>query len=171
MSMPSTLAQSRTALVQLLRAVPGVGIVHERERYAASEKAFQSLYVYTAADPAADAYGATPHVRGWYVRRVETMELTENGRVLNEHTWHIRGYLAFQDDIASELVFDELVERMRDAVRVAPTLGLPGLLGASVAQERGIQVANAGPVFFCGALCHSALLELRTRNWMEWRTP
>ena len=170
MTMPSTLAQSRDALVSLLGSVPGVGIVHHRERWASSEQAFRNLYVYTAVDPSVDAFGAAPHIRGWYVRRIETIELTENGRVLNEHTWHIRGYLAFQDDIGSELVFDELVERMRDAVRVTPTLGLPNLLGASIAQERGLQVASAGPVLFCGALCHSALLELRTRNWAEWRT-
>lgn len=170
MTMPSTLTQSREALVTLLRAVPGVGVVHDRERYAASEQAFRSLYIYAHSDPAADAFGDKAHVRGWYIRRVATTELTDNGRVLNEHTWNIRGYLAFQDDIGSELVFDELVERMRDAVRVTPTLGLASLLGASVATERGVQVASAGPVFFAGALCHSVLLELRTRNWAEWRS-
>ena len=170
MSTPSTLAQSRLALASVLRAVPGVGQVHEQERYASNEQAFRALYVHTHSDPATDAVGDKAHIRGWFIRRVATTEMTENGRVLNEHTWNIRGYLAFQDDIASELVFDELVERMRDAVRTDPSLGLPRLLGASVAQERGVQVASAGPVFFCGALCHSALLEVRTRNWAEWRT-
>lgn len=170
MTMPSTLAQSREALVTLLRAIPGIGLVHASERYAMSEQSFRNLYVFSAADASSDGFGVDPHIRGWFVRRVQTAELTENGRVLNEHTWHIRGYLAFRDEIGSELVFDELVERMRDAIRIAPALGLPGLLGASVAQERGVQVASAGPVHFCGALCHSALLELRTRNWAEWRT-
>lgn len=170
MSMPSTLAQSREALLQVLRTVPGAGVIHDRERYAASEQAFRTLYVYTPTDPDVDAFGVKPHIRGWYMRRTATTEVTENGRVLNEHTWSIRGYMAFQDEMGSELVFDELVERMRDAVRVNPTLGLASLLGASVATERGVQVASAGPVFFAGALCHSALLELRTRNWAEWRS-
>ncbi len=83
----------------------------------------------------------------------------------------MRGYLAFRDAISSELIFDDLIERMRDAVRVDGSLGLPGLLGSSVADERGVQVESAGPVYFAGVLCHSAALRLKTRNWAEWRKP
>ena len=57
------------------------------------------------------------------------------------------------------------------SIAVVIALGLPGLLGASVAEERGVQVSSAGPVLFAGALCHSAVLELTTRNWAEWRKP
>lgn len=171
MTMPSTLAASRAALQAVLSTVPAVGVVHPCERYAQSEQAFRQAYLYTHADPAADAFGAEPHLRGWYLRRSATSEVTANGRILNEHTWTVRGYMAFKGAIDSELIFDELVERMRDAVRVDSALGLPGLLGASVAEERGVQVAGAGPVLFAGVLCHSAVLELKTRNWAEWRKP
>ena len=98
-------------------------------------------------------------------------EVNANGRILNEHTWLVRGYLSFQTAIDSELIFDDLVERMRDAVRVDGSLGLPGLLGSGLSEERGVQVASAGPVLFAGLLCHSAALELKTRNWAEWRKP
>lgn len=171
MSIPNTLAASRTALHALLSDVPAVGIVHACERYADGEEGFKRAYLYTHADPATDGFGAAPHIRGWHIRRAGTTEVTANGRILNEHTWLVRGYLAFRDAITSELIFDDLVERMRDAVRVNPALGLPGLLGASVAEERGVQVASAGPVVFAGVLCHSAALQLKTRNWVEWKKP
>lgn len=171
MTTPTTLAASRAALLALLSAVPAVGVVHPCERFSSSEKGFKDAYLYTHADPAADAFAQEPHIRGWYIRRTATAEVNSNGRILNEHTWLVRGYLSFKDAISSELIFDDLVERMRDAVRVDGSLGLPGLLGSSVAEERGVQVGSAGPVFFAGVLCHSAALELKTRNWAEWRKP
>ena len=63
------------------------------------------------------------------MRRTATTEVNANGRLLSEHRWLIRGYMAFKDAVASELIFDDLVERIRAAVRVDTTLGLPGLLG------------------------------------------
>ncbi|MFT4243557.1 MAG: hypothetical protein QM569_14890 [Acidovorax sp.] len=171
MTMPNTLAATRGALQALLAAVPAVGVVHPCERFADGEEGFKRAYLYTHTDPAADAFGADPHIRGWYMRRTATTELNTNGRILNEHTWLVRGYMAFRDAISSELIFDDLVERMREAVRLAGNLGLPGLLGASLAEERGVQVTSAGPVYFAGVLCHSAALGLKTRNWAEWRKP
>lgn len=171
MSIPTTLAATRTALLALLRTVPAVGVVHPCERYATDERGFKQAYLYTHSDPAADAFGAEPHIRGWYIRRTGTTEVNANGRILNEHTWLVRGYLSFKDAIASELIFDDLVERMRDVARMDASLGLPGLLGASVAEERGVQVGSAGPVVFAGVLCHSVTMELKTRNWAEWRKP
>lgn len=169
MSTPSTLAQTRDALLDVLRAVPAVGVVHGHERYASNELAFRAAYLYTHANPTADAFGSQPHVRGWYVRRTATREVTEAGRVLNEHTWLVRGYLTLNDALGSELIFDELVERMREAVRWNTALGLPGLLGSSGQAQRGVQVQSAGPVLFAGLLCHSAALELVTRNWVQRR--
>ena len=110
-------------------------------------------------------------VRLEMAQRAKELLTNANGRILNEHTWLVRGYLSFKDAIASELIFDDLVERMRDAVRVDGSLGLPGLLGSGLSEERGVQVASAGPVLFAGLLCHSAALELKTRNWAEWRKP
>ena len=171
MTMPNTLAATREALVALLRTVPAVGQVHPCERYASDDRGFKAAYQYRHTDPATDGFGADAHIRGWYLRRAATSELNANGRILNEHTWQMRGYLSFNGAVDSELIFDDLVERMRDAARLAGNLGLPGLQGTSTAEERGLQVASAGPVWFAGALCHSAVLQLKTRNWAEWRKP
>jgi len=168
MTIPNTLAASRAALLALLSDVPAVGVVHPCERLADGEEGFKRAYLHKHTDPATDGFGATAHIRGWYIRRTATSEVTANGSILNEHTWLVRGYMSFNDAISSELIFDDLVERMRDAVRVDGTLGLPGLLGSGVSDERGIQVESAGPVFFAGVLCHSAALRLKTRNWAEW---
>ena len=164
----ASLTAAREALLKVLSAVPAIGIVHSRERFASSEAEFRKLYQYTLAQ-AEDAFGVDPHIRGWYVRRTATTEVNANGRLLSEHRWLIRGYMAFKDAVASELIFDDLVERIRAAVRVDTTLGLPGLLGGSIESERGVQVASAGPVMFTGLLCHSAMLELSTRSWADWR--
>ena len=166
----STLSAARSALLTVLGAVPAIGIVHSRERFASSEADFRKLYQYTPSE-ADDAFGTDPHIRGWYVRRTATTEVNANGRILNEHRWLIRGYMAFKDAVESELIFDDLVERIRAAVRVDTTLGLPGMLGGSTQEERGVQVASAGPVMFAGVLCHSAMLEMSTRSWVEWRKP
>ena len=164
----ATLSAARSALLAALATVPAVGIVHSRERFASSEAEFRKRYLYSPAQ-AEDAFGMDPHIRGWYMRRTATTEVNANGRILNEHRWLIRGYMAFKDAVASELIFDDLVERIRAAVRVDTTLGLPGLLGGSIESERGVQVASAGPVMFTGLLCHSAMLELSTRSWADWR--
>ncbi len=165
----STLDTTRSALRALLSAVPAVGVVHTTERFSSSEQGFRQAYLYTHTDPLADDFAAEPHIRGWYLRRTATREFNANGRILNEHTWLVRGYLSFKDAIASELIFDELVERMRDTVRGDGALGVAGLLGSDVNEERGVQVAGVGPVLFAGVLCHSAALELKTRNWIKWR--
>lgn len=165
-----TLSAARSSLLAVLAAVPAVGLVHSRERFASSEAEFRKLYLYSPAQ-AVDGFGLEPHIRGWYLRRTATAEVNANGRILNEHRWLIRGYLAFKDAVESELIFDELVERIRSAVRVDTTLGLPGMLGGSTQEERGVQLASAGPVMFAGVLCHSAMLELCTRSWVEWRKP
>ena len=167
----STLADSRGALLTLLRAVPAVGVVHPHERFADNESGFKKAYLYTHTDFDADEFQHEPHIRGWYIRRTGTAETTGNGRILNQHTWTIRGYLSFKDAIGSELIFDELIERMRDAVRVDGSLGLPGLIGSGPFEERGVQVASAGPVLFAGVLCHSAALEFKTRNFVDWKKP
>ena len=167
MNKPNTLADTRLALMTLLQAVPAVGHVHARERYNNSDSGFKALYLYTHSDPSADDFADASHIRGWYLRRNATAESNTNGRVLNEHTWLIRGFMSFKDEIASELIFDDLVERIRAAVRGSDgALMTAGTLGQGVMQTRGVQVASVGPVMFAGVICHSAALEFTTRNWV-----
>lgn len=157
----AVLAQHRAAIVALLASVPDIGIVHDRERYAANEAAFRDLYLYRSGTPEAQ-------LRGWWVRRVATFEASPHvGRTLNVHTWSIRGYTAFRDGEATELVFDALIEQFRALVRTDPTLGGAcevGPLGEN--EPDGVQVTDAGPVMFAGVLCHSALLQLKTWSYL-----
>ena len=84
---------------------------------------------------------------------------------LNAHTWRITGYMALDDGGATELVFDELVEAIRLAYRLDPTLG--GAAQLSPADGAGIDVTDSKPVVFCGVLCHSATLQLTTHAYLD----
>jgi hypothetical protein len=158
----STLAQIRTAIVAQMTAVADIGQVHDRERYVADDAKFKTAYLFTLPD-------ASKQIRGWWLRRVRTLERSvSTGTVMNEHTWQWRGYMAFNDQAATELTFDDLIEAYRNAFRVDPTLGgvceqNPMDIGAG---EDGVQVVDAGPVMFCGVLCHSAVLQLKTWSYL-----
>lgn len=155
--MSSALQAHRAAIVAALASVPNIGVVHDRERYAKDNAKFAQHYLFTPA-------GGQQQLRGWWVRRAETEERSDtygSGTTTNVHTWQVRGYLAFNDADATELLFDELVEAFRAVVRDDPTLG--GVCDQPPEEETdGVQVLDAGPVMFAGALCHSALLQLKT---------
>ncbi len=162
----STLSAHRAAIVAALVSVPGIGIVHDRERHADSNAEFGDLYVYT---PPAGSTPADPHIRGWWLRRSATAEHSPNTvRHVNVHTWTVRGYLAFRDADATELVLDGLVEQFRAVVRADPTLGGVCQHGPLATRDDtdGVQVVDAGPVVFAGVLCHSVVLQLRTWSYL-----
>lgn len=146
----------RSALVAMIAAVPEVGRVHAWQRYSREENEFQQLYVWAGAQ-------SVDHVRGWCVRNVNGEERTLGvGRVLMKDSWEVRGYLSLNDELASELIFDGLIEAIRAAYRADPTLG-----GACAAEmwgdgPDGVQKADSAPVIFCGVLCHSAVLTVDT---------
>lgn len=97
---------------------------------------------------------AEPHIRGWWVRRSATAEHSPNlRRTVNVQHLTVRGYLAFRDADATELVLDSLVEQFRAVVRADPTLGgvcQPGPLAGRDDSTDGVQVVDAGPVVFSG---------------------
>lgn len=150
------LSAIRAALVGAIASIPDVGVVHSRERYVRDEAKFRQLFVPAGVEP--------QQVRGWWVRRTGTSRRAlnlANGVVL--HEWAIRGYMALNDEQASELVFDDLVEAIATTVPQDPTLAPMCDPGPTPADDtNGIQVADAGPVLFCGVLCHSAVLSLKT---------
>lgn len=159
----STLQAHRNAILAVLAAVPDVGHVHDRERYARDEAGFRALYLFT---PGSGSGAGVPQVRGWWVRRVQTVESSaDTGSPINAHIWQVRGYMAFNDALASELDFDELVERIRDAVRADLTLGGVCDLGP-MEETEGVQVLDAGPVMFAGVLCHGVFLQLKTWSYV-----
>lgn len=155
----SNVQTHRTALAALFAAVPSVGVVHAFEPYAKSQGDFQAHYVWAVP-------GGGKQLRGWHIRRTATRERALGlGRTLNTHTWRITGYMALDDNGATELVFDELVEALRRAYRLDPVLGGASQLGP--ADGAGIDVTDSKPVVFCGVLCHSATLQCTTHAYLD----
>lgn len=159
----STVAQHRVAIVAALASVPEIGRVHDRERYVREQSQFRDLYTFTPT-------GGTAQLRGWWLRRFSTAERDINiARTINVHTWQIRGYMTMNDAQATEPEFDGLVESFREVVRADPTLGGVCQIGPLTDGEdstNGVQVTEMGPVNFCGVLCHSALLQLKTWSYL-----
>lgn len=157
----STVAQIRDAIVALHAGVASVGAVHAYERYSNVEDKFRQFFVVSPG-------GAQPkQIRGWWWRRVATREAqVSTGSTVNVHTWQCRGYMALADDQASELLFDQLVEDVRAAFRAAPTLGGVCHQNPLEGDEDGVQVLEMAPVLFCGVLCHSVTLQLKTWSYV-----
>ncbi len=158
-----SVAAIRTAIVTRLNSVASIGVVHDRERYAADQSKLKSLYWSAPLN----------RLQGWYVRRQQTSEVGEIRQTSVEQIrWRLVGFMAFDDATSSEIAFDALIERVRDAFRVDDTLG------GSVAQcsipvdgggagESAIQLDDCGPAMFAGVLCHVARLGLNTIRYLE----
>jgi hypothetical protein len=154
-----SLATHKAAIVALLNAVTNIGRVHSFERYVREEAPFRSLYLFTPA-------GGSEHLRGWWLRNTAISEMQLGvGRTLNEYSFELRGFMALKDADATETIFDELIEALRARYRLDPTLGGVNL-AEPLGSEDGIQKDDAGPVTFCNVLCHSALLTLKTREYV-----
>lgn len=158
----TTLADIRAAIVAKFNTVPNIGEVHGYERYAKSEADFRSLYVATIA--------GQPLIRGWYVRRLATREVSAIvGVSMRVTTWRIVGYHGLDDATESETVFDDLIEAACDAFRVDPTLGgvvadLCDLTSGAEDKPQGLQVEDFAQVLLSQKLCHRAQLALTTSN-------
>lgn len=155
----SVLQLHRIAIVDMLEAVAGIGIVHPEEPYAKTQAAFQAAYQWEQPD-------GSKQLRGWFLRRTGTSEVTLGvGRVLNSFNWRIQGFMALQTP-GSGIEFDELVESIRKAFRNDETLGgvaQPGPLN----KPTGVQVVDSSPVMFAGVLCHGAALQLQTYAYLN----
>lgn len=153
-----SVASQRAAIVALIQGVANIGLVHAEQPFARTEVAFRALYLW------ADGVGGH-QVRGWYVRRVRTAERELSvGRVQNTHTWQIKGFMALADE-ASALVFEALVEALRKAWRLDPSLA--GALAPGPMEPSGLQLTDNTPVILAGVLCHSATLAATTYEYLN----
>jgi len=140
----------RAAIAAWLMRVEDVGQVHEFERYAKDDKAFRQLY--TQADGS---------LQGWHIRRVGRSQ----GSVFDEvrTTWELRAFRALADGESSELVFDDLLDRVIAEYRKDPTLG--GVVFWPTNDDAWApELVDSGPAMFGGVLCHCAKLRLMTRH-------
>lgn len=154
----ATLEGIRAAIGAIIKAVPEIGVVHPYERYSVQQSAHARHFMWQPP-------GRAPaEMRGWFIRRVATRELDDTStRSQIQIDWQIRGFMAVQDAIASEIIFDNLVEQLRDAFRADLTLG--GLLDAElpVGAPLGPQLMESAPYMLAGVLCHGARLDWTTR--------
>lgn len=147
-----TTAAVRTALVDLLEAIPDIGRVHDRERFAAREADLIALYT--------DGSARTP-ILGWYVRRTGVVRRSRlaSGRVVTVTRWVVTGFASFVDADASETAMDDLVDAIVAAERLDPTLG--GAARSTPSGDlSGFMLIESGPVMFAGVLCHGVRLAL-----------
>ncbi|MEO5341095.1 MAG: hypothetical protein H7837_11375 [Magnetococcus sp. MYC-9] len=139
----------RQEIVDRLYDIPDIGRVHGYQPYLRNEQRLRDLYVENGL------------LCGWYVRRIATQESSPAvGRRVETHTWLVWGVMALSEDGESELAFDGLIEEIRDRFRADEDLG--GDVTTVTQEWAGMQVDNAEPVLFCGVLCHSVRLLLRT---------
>jgi len=159
-----SIAAVRTAIATRLSSVTDVGVVHAYERYGHDLARLKQLY-----------WSAMHNqVRGWFVRRFATREAGNiQALTIEQARWRLVGVMSLDDASASELAFDALLERVRDAFSADETLG--GTVDQctdpdSPHGESCIQIDDAGPVMFGGVLCHGARLRLTTTRYLN-RTP
>jgi hypothetical protein len=162
----STLADIRAAIVAKFSGVPNIGLVHAYERYAKSEGEFRDLYV--------AEIGGQKLIRGWYVRRLATREVSAMlGLSMRITTWRVVGYHGLDDPTQSEIVFNDLVEAVCDAFRTDPTLGgivadTCDLTAGSDDKPQGVQVEDFAQVLLAQKLCHRVQLMLTTSNPLQY---
>ncbi len=153
----SDLETIRLAIGVVCKRVPDIGIVQPYERYVKTENKFRALY----------QVGEEPQreIRGWFIRRGATRRAAYlRSQVKVEHDWQIRGFLGLQDEKASEIIMDGLVESLaREFLR---DLSLGGTVDAARddGQPLGAQLVESGPYMFAGVLCHGVRLDLMTRH-------
>lgn len=150
----------RTAIIAAVAAVPAIGIVHDRERYAATQAPLRAMYI-----PA-----GSQEVRGWYVRRAQWRSISGPiGRRIIDTKWVVRGLVGMQDAESSELEMDGLCEAVRLALEADTSLGglVDGFIPALGAGDfsGGVNLDETGPAMLASQwLCHSASLSFITRH-------
>lgn len=140
-------AQIRAQVASILSSVPGMGVVHQYERYAADYSAFLSLFKHQ------------DKINGWVItRRGVPTRLAAHQVEDREHQLLLRGYYGLADSAASEHTFQQLVEDVQDAFKHDLTLG-----GACL-KAGPVQVDVIEPRLFGTVLCHVAELSLSVRE-------
>lgn len=151
-----TQADIRAAIAAKIESVADTGIVHEFERYAKTASELKTLYL------------TGDKLLGWNIQLVTRRRKQPGlGRWIVTITWRLTAYQSFEDASASQIAFDVMVESVDRAFRDDVSLG--GLLSIGTVIEeqddlQGMQLDDAGPVLFCGVLCHSARCTLMTKH-------
>jgi len=151
-----SLENIREQIKVILSAVPGVGIVHDYLRRADTDLKFKELFLYTGGE-------GTQRYNGWMITRVKTPSKTAS--VTHEersHTCRIIGIYGLDDDGASEIIFQELIEDICQAFRAEYQLN------STAANTEPVQVDLVEPRMFGNVLCHYCELTLQADEYENW---
>lgn len=124
----------------ILLTVPGIGVVHDYERWSID----WSKFIEQFRDP------VSGKILGWTITREKSSEkFTPGPGSQRDHTFVLRGHLGLQDAVASEKVFQDLIEAVCDTFRPKTTLN-----GTVQQIEAPLQVDLVEPRKFGDVLCH-----------------
>ncbi|MEA5113019.1 MAG: hypothetical protein VB050_03245 [Geobacteraceae bacterium] len=137
-------AACRQKVFEIISAVPNVGVVHDYERWAADWNKFIELF--------RDSVSGT--IRGWEICRANMLsEKISNIEENRAHGFVVKGYLAVNDALATEKIFNGLIDAICNAFKGNHTLGRictdAGPVSAEVIDTR----------MFGAVLCHYAELK------------
>lgn len=135
----------RQKIFEILSAVPGVGKVHNYERWSNDWNKFLALFQ----DP------VSKRILGWEITRQSSPATKiSNAEEETTHGYVLQGYMGLNDALATELEFNALIETIKTAFRGNHTLGGfcldAGPLSLDISEART----------FGSVLCHYAKLML-----------
>ena len=143
----------RDALQAVIAAVPEVGTVHDRERYANQQSKLAALYGYNGG------------IRGGFLRRAAYRKVSDDGG--HDYTvttdWEIHYFSSFLDEAESENEFNARIDDIDAALRADVTLG--GAVESTVTPgQSGLALVSNQPAMFAGVLVHYAKLTVQTEH-------
>lgn len=143
----------RSAILEVLQAVPDIGKVYERERYSGTSTKLKDFYVVNG------------ELAGGFIRRTGRRRETPDGghTFLVTTTWEIHYFKGFQEATDSERLFDQTLDAIDRAFVLEPTLGdtVDTIMGDD---QAGIVLLTSQPAMFAGVLVHYAKMRLMTEH-------
>ena len=140
-----SLSLIRTKIKTKLEAISGVENVYDYKRFCADLATYKDLFIKDS------------KVNTWEIERksFESNGIGASGEVEDViHTFIIRGFYSFYDELATEKTFQDLVETIRNSFITDPTLG-------GKAKVIHIPITGEFSMAFLGSvLCHRCEIEI-----------
>ena len=153
------------AIAAEVAAVPGAGRLHPYQRWAADIGRYIDLFRWRAPD-------GKDQIRGWILTRESVREelgsfassapggFVPAGINRRTHTYLLFGVMSLEDDAASEIVFQDLIESICSRFRSREALRLRGRV-ASLERIAPPQVDRIELRAFGSTLCHTAEIRIQ----------
>ena len=147
------LAEIRTEIKNLLETVPGIGKIHDFERWTTDWKKFLSYFK-----------DSDNKINGWVITRAESQEHRHATNAVNfsTHRFIIMGYYGLKDSQESEKAFQDLIEGVRSVLRTHDNLN-----GSCLTSDPP-QVKVLSPHLFGGILTHQCEIQLRVKEYIQY---